>query len=105
MREYRHIWIIYAQFMHDKTSILWGDQVSKIKSFLQSIPPDILGSAIALIILFFLTFGINMVNEGKWNEGVCPDCYTGYMLRGVRKGYSHYVCSECGDEIIRYMEW
>ena len=61
--------------------------------------------SLTLVILLFVAmiFGLNACTAEDWNDGMCPDCDTRYILHAASQGLKYYACPECGKEVSRYL--
>ena len=62
--------------------------------------------AVIIIIIFIICSVIHKNNSTKdaWNNGICPNDNTKYVLADYNKFNSlkTYICPECGNEVERY---
>lgn len=58
---------------------------------------------VSFILIIAMIFGFNACTASTWNNGICPNCNVRYELRGVSRGIKYYICSECGQEVSRWI--
>ena len=64
---------------------------------------SLLSIVVIILIVIAMMFGLNACTDEAWNDGMCPDCDTHYILHAASQGLKYYACPECGKEVSRYL--
>ena len=64
---------------------------------------SLLSIAVIILLAIAMIFLFNSCTDEAWNDGMCPDCDTRYILHAASQGLKYYACPECGREVSRYL--